>query len=55
MTRSTRHDPQWHEVLKALREAAGLSQHVWADQLGVSRATVQRWEQGTTPPNKEKS
>jgi transcriptional regulator with XRE-family HTH domain len=53
MPRSTEHNPQLHEVLKALREAAGLRQDVWADQLGVSRATVQRWERGGTPPNEE--
>jgi transcriptional regulator with XRE-family HTH domain len=53
MTRPTQHDTQWHEVLKALREAAGLSQQVWAVQLGVSRATIQRWERGETPPSDE--
>jgi transcriptional regulator with XRE-family HTH domain len=53
MTRSTQHNPQVHEVLRALREAAGLRQEVWADQLDVSRATVQRWERGTTLPNEE--
>jgi predicted ATPase/DNA-binding XRE family transcriptional regulator len=38
-------------VLRALREARGVSQEGWAAQLGVGRRTVQRWEQGDSPPD----
>lgn len=39
------------QVLRALRVARGVSRDGWAAQLGYSRATVQRWEQGETIPD----
>lgn len=42
--------PQWSLVLRALREASGLSQDGWAARLGVASSTVQRWEAGDTLP-----
>ena len=41
----------WSAVLRALREAAGLPQQVWADLLGVGRTVVRRWESGEAVPN----
>jgi predicted ATPase/DNA-binding XRE family transcriptional regulator len=43
--------PPWSEVLRALREARGVTQEGWAARLGVSRATVQRWEHGKRAPD----
>src|SRR5215203_5119711 len=43
--------PQWSDVLRALREARGVTQDGWAAQLGVSRKTVQRWEIGERVPD----
>src|SRR5829696_1652068 len=43
--------PRWNEVLRALREARGVTQEGWAAQLGVGRRTVQRWEQGLVVPD----
>jgi pimeloyl-ACP methyl ester carboxylesterase/DNA-binding transcriptional regulator YiaG len=37
-------------VLRALREASGVSQDGWAAHLGYGRATVQRWETGEALP-----
>ena len=34
--------PRWNVVLRALREARGVTQDGWAAWLGYSRATVQR-------------
>lgn len=39
-------------ALKKAREQIGLSQQSFADQLGVSFSTVNRWEQGRHVPNK---
>lgn len=38
-------------VLRALREARGLSQDGWAALLGVGARTVQRWETGAAVPD----
>lgn len=43
--------PFWSDVLRALREARGATQEGWAALLGVSRKTVQRWEQSTAVPD----
>src|SRR5204862_310153 len=43
--------PYWSQVLRALREARGVSREVWADFLGYGRATVQRWERGAAVPD----
>lgn len=36
--------------IRLLREAAGLEQSALAKRLGVNRATVCKWERGTTQP-----
>ena len=41
--------PSPHEFRRA-RQAAGVSQEVIADELGVSRATISRWESGNRSP-----
>jgi transcriptional regulator with XRE-family HTH domain len=38
--------------LRKLRQGLGLSQHELARRLGVARATVTRWENGTRRPSK---
>ena len=43
--------PAWAEILRALREAAGVTQEGWATQLGLGRTTLQRWERGELPPD----
>jgi predicted ATPase len=43
--------PALADVLRALREARGISQEGWAARLGYSRKTVQRWEHGETLPD----
>jgi len=43
--------PRWSMVLRALREARGMTLEGWAARLGVSRATVHRWERGTRAPD----
>ncbi|MGH2587895.1 MAG: ATP-binding protein [Dehalococcoidia bacterium] len=43
--------PQWSAVLRAIREARSVTQDGWAARLGVSRRTVQRWEQGEWVPD----
>jgi predicted ATPase/class 3 adenylate cyclase len=42
--------PSWPAVLRALREAQGVSQEGWGAQLGYSQATVRRWERGVVAP-----
>lgn len=44
-------DPRWPEVLRALREARGITLDGWGARLGVSRTTVQRWERGERAPD----
>src|SRR5260221_12602976 len=41
----------WNAVLRAMREARGISQAGCATQLGVSRKTVLRWETGKRVPD----
>src|SRR5215216_23185 len=43
--------PAWAEILRALREAAGVTQEGWATRLGLGRTTLQRWERGELPPD----
>ena len=43
--------PYWSQVLRALREARGITQDGWAMQLGYGRATVKRWEAGEAVPS----
>ena len=43
--------PHWARVLKAVREAHGVTQDGWAAHLGAGRTTVQRWERGETVPD----
>ena len=43
--------PLWSTALRSLREARGVTQEGWAALLGVGYRTVQRWEQGSTPPD----
>jgi len=43
--------PPWNAILRALREARGLSQEVWAARLGCSRRTVVRWERDEAVPD----
>src|SRR5688500_18402218 len=43
--------PAWPALLRALREARGVTQDGWAALLGVSRTTVQRWESGARAPD----
>ena len=42
---------EWSAVLRALREAAGVTQEGWAARLGYGRRTVQRWESGDVAPD----
>jgi predicted ATPase/transcriptional regulator with XRE-family HTH domain len=42
--------PLWYAVLRALREARGVTQEGWAAQLSVGRSTVRRWERGDAAP-----
>lgn len=41
----------WNVVLRALREARGVTQAGWAARLGYSRRTLVRWEQGEAVPD----
>ena len=43
--------PRPEVVLRALRDARGLTQQGWAALLGYSVATVRRWESGSALPN----
>ncbi|MHB8576700.1 MAG: ATP-binding protein [Dehalococcoidia bacterium] len=43
--------PAWNRLIRALRAARGYTQDAWADWLGVSRRTLQRWETGRTIPD----
>jgi non-specific serine/threonine protein kinase len=43
--------PRWSEVLRALREARGVTLDAWGARLGVSRRTLQRWERGERAPD----
>jgi predicted ATPase/DNA-binding XRE family transcriptional regulator len=43
--------PAWSAALRAIREAAGVSQEGWAAWLGVGRTSVQRWERGGVVPD----
>src|SRR5919197_904211 len=43
--------PRWSEVLRALREARGVTQEGWGARIGVSRKSVQRWEGGERAPD----
>jgi predicted ATPase/DNA-binding XRE family transcriptional regulator len=45
------HAPPLSAVLRALREAAGVSQEGWAARLGYGRRTIQHWEHGELPPD----
>jgi len=45
--------PQRGQRLKALREAAGLTQRELARQLGVHHSNIQFWESGAVPPRSE--
>lgn len=49
--RSSKSVPYWSQMLRALREARGITQEGWGAQLGYSRATVRRWESGRTVPS----
>ena len=40
----------FHEQLSALRRAKGISQEALAEQLGISRQAVSKWETGTAKP-----
>lgn len=39
------------DAIKKIRTDAGLSQDAFAKLLGISRATINRWEQGTQEPS----
>jgi non-specific serine/threonine protein kinase len=43
--------PSSGEVLRALRQARGVTRDGWAAALGYGRTTVQRWESGETVPD----
>ncbi|MHB8492243.1 MAG: TIR domain-containing protein, partial [Solirubrobacteraceae bacterium] len=43
--------PYWSQVLRALREARGITQDGWAARLAISRTTIQRWERGEYVPD----
>src|SRR4051794_40218339 len=45
--------PAYAYVLRALREARGVTQEGWATILSYSVATVRRWETGTAVPPAE--
>ena len=41
---------QFNETLAMLRKSRGLTQEQLAEQLGVSRQAIARWESGETAP-----
>src|SRR5579871_2835821 len=43
--------PYWSQVLRALREARGVTREAWADLLGYGLSTVKRWESGEAVPD----
>lgn len=43
---------EFPSTLKRIRKEAHLSQDAFAKLLGVSRATINRWEQGIQEPSK---
>ncbi|MGE0543220.1 MAG: tetratricopeptide repeat protein [Dehalococcoidia bacterium] len=43
--------PSCSQILRALREARGVTRDGWAAALGYGRTTVQRWETGETVPD----
>ncbi len=43
--------PPWPVVLRALRQASGITRAGWAARLGYSPSTVQRWERGDSAPD----
>ncbi len=45
--------PLWSQVLRALREASGVTQDGWSAELGIGRTTLQRWETGQAVPDGE--
>jgi non-specific serine/threonine protein kinase len=51
ITTPSGHRPRWSAVLRALREARGVTIDGWGARLGVSRKTVQRWERGERVPD----
>ena len=40
------------ERIKSLRQSLGLSQKAFAERLGISLRTLQRWERGESKPSK---
>jgi transcriptional regulator with XRE-family HTH domain len=44
----------FHDALRATREAAGLTQKAVAEHLGIERESVGQWENGRTLPNSSK-
>ena len=44
----------FEKKLQSLRKAAGLNQEELAEELGVSRQAVSKWESGTTYPEMDK-
>lgn len=47
-----KHTPEFPVQVKALREQLGLSQEDLARKIGVSFATLNRWENGKSNPSK---
>src|SRR5581483_7204255 len=43
--------PRWNDLLRAVREARGLTQAGWGALLGAGRTTIQRWERGEAVPD----
>jgi len=41
-----------NRIIRYIRAVSGLSQEKFADEIGVTRLTVARWESGTSIPNK---
>ena len=52
--RRTRGEPQTfdHERIRRLRQELHMTQENFAHEIGVTFATVNRWENGRTTPNK---